>query len=351
MNRLTGTPTAKTFTDAWKKEVLLPAAAKIAGADGKLSAAEVKKALVTLKGEDALLKPALEKLAASLATGQRATVDEFVNLESAHVLEVATAAAGHDGRLSANDAHHSELGPAYDFLKTGKVEGGPAWTGLAADIPPGWRDALADEVQKPYFQKLDQYVETERATHTVFPPKALTFAALAHTPMNKVRVVVIGQDPYPTKGNANGLAFSVNPDMKVPGSLKNIYSVLQKDVGAAPPTHGNLEQWADQGVLLLNTVLTVREGEPNSHHGQGWEDFTGAVLKKINESDQPVVFLLLGKQAQEMASMIDTSKHAVVVAPHPSPMNTKAFLQSRPFSAVNAALEARGRGSIDWQIH
>ncbi|MBS1151927.1 MAG: uracil-DNA glycosylase, partial [Myxococcaceae bacterium] len=131
---------------------------------------------------------------------------------------------------------------------------------------------------------------------------------------------------------------------------KNIYEVLGRDVGATRPTHGNLEQWADQGVLLLNTVLTVREGEANSHHGQGWEEFTGAILKKINESDQPVVFLLLGAQAQKMAAMIDLSRHAVVAAPHPSPMNTTNFLKSRPFSAVNAALEARGRGQIDWQI-
>ncbi len=222
--------------------------------------------------------------------------------------------------------------------------------GLAADLPASWKAALADETSKPYFKALDAFVTSERATHTVFPPKALTFAALAHTPLEKVRVVVIGQDPYPTAGNANGLAFSVNPDKKVPGSLKNIYTVLGKDVGTTPPTHGNLEQWADQGVLLLNTVLTVREGEPNSHHGKGWEDFTGAILKKINESDQPVVFLLLGAQAQKMASMIDLSKHSVAIAPHPSPMNTTRFLKSRPFSAVNAALEAKGRGSIDWQL-
>lgn len=348
MKRLTGTPSAKTFTEAWKKEVLMPAAEKLAGADQQLSAAELKQALASLSGPDALLAPALRTLAETLRPGETRSVDDFVKTEAARVLEVAQHAAGADGRLSAADANASELGPAYAFLKTGKAA---AATGLAADIPDGWKAALADEVEKPYFKQLDAYVASERAAHTVFPPKALTFAALAHTPMNKVRVVVIGQDPYPTKGNANGLAFSVNPDVKVPGSLKNIYTVLGKDVGATPPTHGNLEQWADQGVLLLNTVLTVREGEPNSHHGEGWEDFTGAILKKINESDQPVVFLLLGAQAQKMASMVDLTKHTVVSAPHPSPMNTTNFLKSRPFSAVNAALEAKGRGSIDWQIH
>ena len=218
-------------------------------------------------------------------------------------------------------------------------------------IPADWRKALSAELQTPAFSRLETFLGQEAVSgRKIFPPRDEIFAALSQTPLNKVRVVVIGQDPYPTAGNANGLAFSVNPDKKIPGSLKNIYDVLGKDVGVTLPPNGDLTQWADQGVLLLNTVLTVREGEPNSHHGKGWEELTGAILKKINESDQPVVFLLLGAQAQKMASMIDTSKHAIVVAPHPSPMNTANFLKSRPFSAVNAALEARGRGSIDWQI-
>jgi uracil-DNA glycosylase len=348
MPKLSSAPTAKTFTEAWKKELLAPAAEKIAGSDHVLTAAEVKKALGKLEGQDKLLEPALRKLAETLGAGS-STVDAFVNTETARVLEVATKAAGPDGRLSAANAQASELGPAYDFLRTGTLAP-VASSKLASEIPDGWKAALADEVEKPYFEELDKFVTGERAAHNVFPPEALTFAALAHTPMNKVKVVVIGQDPYPTAGNANGFAFSVNTGQKIPGSLKNMYSVLEKDVGARPPTTGNLEQWADQGVLLLNTVLTVREGEPNSHHGKGWEDFTGAILKKINESDQPVVFLLLGKQAQAMASMIDTSKHAVVLAPHPSPMNTTAFLKSRPFSEVNRDLEAKGRGKIDWQI-
>ena len=347
MKKLSPAPSARSFTELWKSEVLAPAATRIAGADQVLTAAEVKKAIGTLQGKDKLLEGSLRKLADSLGTG-RSTVDAYVNIETARVLELAQKAAGPDGRMSAADVNDSELGPAFNFLRTGKLAD-PA--GLAADLPPSWRAALTAETSKPYFKALDAFVTSERATASVFPPRALTFAALEHTPMNKVRVVVIGQDPYPTAGNANGLAFSVNPDKKIPASLKNIYTVLGKDVGATPPPNGDLTQWADQGVLLLNTVLTVREGEPNSHHGKGWEDFTGAILKKINESDQPVVFLLLGAQAQKMASMIDTSKHAVVAAPHPSPMNTTNFLKSRPFSAVNAALEASGRGKIDWQIH
>lgn len=346
MKKLPASPSARRFTELWKSEVLSPVAARIAGRDKVLTRAEVNRAISTLEGPDKLLESSLRKLAETLGTG-RASLDSYVETETARVLELAQEAAGPDGRISAHDANDSELGPAFNFLRTGKLA---APEGLAAELPASWRAALKSETEKPYFKELDKFVTGERASATVFPPKALTFAALEHTPMNKVRVVVIGQDPYPTAGNANGLAFSVNPGVKVPGSLKNIYEVLGKDVGATPPNHGNLEQWADQGVLLLNTVLTVREGEPNSHHGKGWEEFTGAILKKINASDQPVVFLLLGKQAQEMASIIDTSKHTIVAAPHPSPMNTTAFLKSRPFSAVNAALEANGRGSIDWQI-
>ncbi len=221
---------------------------------------------------------------------------------------------------------------------------------LAAQIPEGWRDALAAETTKPYFHALQTFIETERAAARVFPEEGLTFAALARTPPAAVKVVVIGQDPYPTAGNANGLAFSVNPDMRVPASLKNIYKLLALDVGAAPPPHGDLTQWADQGVLLLNTVLTVREGEPNSHRKQGWEDFTTAIFEAVNQGPRPVVFLLLGAQAQKLAPGVDVHKHAVVTAAHPSPMSATRFLQSRPFSAVNAALAKRGQPPVDWQL-
>ena len=348
MRKLAASPTAQSFAEHWKSEVLTPAAQRLAGADGVLTREELKRAIRQLEGSDKLLETSLRQFAASLGP-KGARADAFVASDTARVLELAQKAAGPDGKLSANDAKGSELGPAYDFMRTGKVEGPPVG-GLAGDLPSAWRASLKSEIDKPYFKALDAFVSKERAAGTVFPPRALTFAALAHTPPEKVRVVVIGQDPYPTAGNANGLAFSVNPGMPIPGSLRNMFAVAQKDVGIKPPTSGDLTQWADQGVLLLNTVLTVREGEPNSHHGQGWETFTEAIVKKINDSKEPVVFLLLGAQAQKMAGMIDQTKHTVVVAPHPSPLNAKNFMKSRPFSAVNEALAAKGRGTIDWQI-
>ena len=222
--------------------------------------------------------------------------------------------------------------------------------GLAAQIPSSWRDALAAETQKPYFRALESFVAAERSAAHVFPAEALTFAALARTPPDAVKVVVVGQDPYPTAGNANGLAFSVNPGQRVPASLKNIFKLLGVDVGTVPPAHGDLTQWADQGVLLLNTVLTVREGAPNSHRNQGWEDFTTATFAAVNQGPRPVVFLLLGAKAQKLAPMVDVQKHAVVTAAHPSPMSATKFLQSRPFSAVNAALVERGQPPVDWQL-
>jgi uracil-DNA glycosylase len=347
MKKLSASPSARTFAELWKSEVLTPTANRIAGSDNKITAAELKRAMGKLTAEEKpLLEPSLQKLAAAIGSGST-TVDEFVKTETARILAVATQAAGSDGRLSKANAEASELGPAFNFLRTGAAPS----TSLASDIPEGWRAELAEELEKPYFKELDKFVTSERASATVFPPKAQTFAALSHTPLEKVRVVVIGQDPYPTAGNANGLAFSVSPGVAVPGSLKNIYKNLEKDLGTTMPTHGNLEQWADQGVLLLNTVLTVREGEANSHQGKGWEEFTKSVLAKINEQDKPVVFLLLGNSAQKMAGLIDTSKHSIVAAPHPSPLNAANFMKSQPFSAVNTALSASGRGEIDWQIH
>lgn len=221
---------------------------------------------------------------------------------------------------------------------------------LASLLPDPWREVLQDELEKPYFEALDAFIASERGTASVFPPPELTFAALARTPPQNVRVVVIGQDPYPTAGNANGLAFSVAPGVRIPGSLRNMFKVLEKDVGATPPDHGNLEQWADRGVLLLNTVLTVREGEPNSHKGKGWELFTRAVLQVINQRPTPAVFLLLGGFAQKMARDVDETRHGIVKAPHPSPLSAASFLASRPFSAVNAALKERGLPEMDWQL-
>jgi uracil-DNA glycosylase len=228
--------------------------------------------------------------------------------------------------------------------------------GLQSLIPGDWRKALAAELETPSFRGLEKLLgEEATAGKSVFPPRDQIFAALSQTPLDKVRVVVIGQDPYPTAGNANGLAFSVTQGMKVPASLQNIYKGLAADAGTTPPSSGDLTPWAKQGVLLLNTVLTVREGEPNSHRGKGWEELTQAMLEKVNETQGPVVFLCFGAQAKAMAeAMVDTNKHAIISAPHPSPLNGKAFENAAKndhiFSRTNQLLEAGGRGKIDWQI-
>lgn len=227
---------------------------------------------------------------------------------------------------------------------------------LRSLIPADWREALAAELDTPSFRRLEQFLGEEQTNGaSVFPPREQIFAALSQTPLNKVRVVVIGQDPYPTKGNANGLAFSVAPGMKVPASLQNIFKGLAADVGTTPPSTGDLTPWAKQGVLLLNTVLTVREGEANSHKKKGWEELTEAMLRKVNETAGPVVFLAFGNQAKAMAeSMVDTSKHAIISAPHPSPLNGKAFENTakaeKIFTKVNQVLESGGRGQVDWQL-
>lgn len=222
--------------------------------------------------------------------------------------------------------------------------------GLADDIPLAWKPLLAGEVAQPYFAELAAFVDAERAAHAVFPAPELTFAALARTPPEKVRVVLLGQDPYPTKGNANGLAFSVNPGQRIPASLKNLFTELANDVGAAPAPHGDLGQWADQGVLLLNTVLTVREKEPASHARKGWETFTKAILTALANGPTPLVFLLLGAHAQKLGALVDPQRHALVSAAHPSPMSVEKFFGSKPFSSVNTALATKGHGPIDWQI-
>jgi uracil-DNA glycosylase len=222
---------------------------------------------------------------------------------------------------------------------------------LASQIPPDWRKALASELEKPYFKELEKYLADERKKHTVLPPPEKIFAALRRTPLAKVKVVLLGQDPYPTSGCANGLSFSVPAGRPIPASLKNLFEVAKEDVGIEMPDDGDLAPWADQGVLLLNTVLTVREGEPNSHKARGWERFTKAMLEKVNAQDERVVFLLLGKQAQQVAAGIDTTRHAVVATPHPSPATPgNPFGKTRPFSRVNDALRQGGRTPIDWQI-
>ena len=237
----------------------------------------------------------------------------------------------------------------------GSTQESPRLSSLAARVPSSWRRALRSEIESEGFAKLDKFLLEEERKHRIFPPRAQVFAALSATAPSKVRVVVIGQDPYPTAGNANGLAFSVSPGMKIPASLRNIFAGLHADTGAKIPASGDLTAWAKQGVLLLNTVLTVREGEANSHHDKGWEPFTEAVLRKVNEQDGPVVFLCFGAQARAMAErLVDRTKHTVLSTPHPSPLNGRAFVtaadEDRIFTRVNQILKKGGRTPIDWSL-
>lgn len=226
---------------------------------------------------------------------------------------------------------------------------------LKALVPPAWRKALGPVLASPTFEALEAFLDGEAEHGSIFPPREQIFQALTLTPLDAVKVVVIGQDPYPTAGNANGLAFSVAKGMKVPASLKNIFGGLSADLGLPTPSSGDLTAWAERGVLLLNTVLTVREKEPNSHRKKGWESVTQTVLELVNRRAGPVVFLSFGAQAKAMADrLVDTTRHAVLAAPHPSPLNGKAFVQAvareRHFSKTNAILMNAGRGAIDWAL-
>ncbi len=217
------------------------------------------------------------------------------------------------------------------------------------ELPASWRAALASELSAPYFAQLRAFVEAERAAHEVFPPVEDTFAALALTPYEQVRVLLLGQDPYHDDGQAHGLCFSVREGVKPPPSLLNLFKELAADLGCERPGTGCLGGWARQGVLLLNTVLTVRAHEANSHRGQGWERFTDAVIDAVNALPHPVVFVLLGGPAQKKAKRVDEARHVIVKAPHPSPLSAHTgFFGSKLFSAVNAALAERGQPAIDW---
>ncbi|MCC6189472.1 MAG: uracil-DNA glycosylase [Anaerolineales bacterium] len=218
-------------------------------------------------------------------------------------------------------------------------------------IPPGWKAILKPETQKPYYQKLAGFLEAERAAHTVFPPKAEVFSALALTPYRQANVLILGQDPYHDDNQAHGLAFSVRPGVPPPPSLLNIFKELKSDVGFRIPNNGDLAPWARQGVLLLNAVLTVRAHAPNSHKNRGWEQFTDAVIRALGDRAEPVVFVLWGGDARKKVKLLDTQRHAVIASAHPSPLSARSgFFGSRPFSRANAALHAFGHPEIDWQL-
>lgn len=219
-------------------------------------------------------------------------------------------------------------------------------------IPASWRRQLGGEVGKPYFRRLEEFVERERSEFEVYPAEGETFQALELTPFRKVSVVLLGQDPYPGPGQAHGLCFSVQPGVALPGSLRNIFKELKSDIrGFRVPNNGYLAGWARQGVLMLNTVLTVRAGAIGSHRGKGWETFTDAVIEKVNAKKDAVVFLLWGRDAQSKAHMIDEGRHVVLRAAHPSPLSARhGFFGTRHFSATNRALREAGKPEIDWQI-
>ncbi|MDB5102930.1 MAG: uracil-DNA glycosylase [Fibrobacteres bacterium] len=219
-------------------------------------------------------------------------------------------------------------------------------------MDPSWKDRLSGEFRKPYFTGLKHFLKEEKRNGAViYPPGPLIFNAFNKTPFDAVKVVILGQDPYHGPGQAHGLCFSVQPGVKPPPSLVNIFKELRTDVGFRIPDHGNLEKWAEQGVLLLNACLTVRAGSPGSHHGKGWEEFTSAAVKVLNDEKKDLVFLLWGKPAQVKGAIIDPKRHHVLTAAHPSPFSAdRGFFGTRHFSKTNAILEKSGRDPIDWQI-
>jgi len=222
---------------------------------------------------------------------------------------------------------------------------------MQIEIPDSWQTLLAEEFEKPYFQKLAQFVDEERRTQTVFPPEADVFNALRLTPYEEVKVLLLGQDPYHDNNQAHGLCFSVRPGIKPPPSLVNMYKEAQSDVGLRMPNNGYLVKWAEQGILMLNAVLTVRAHSPNSHKNQGWETFTDAVIRKVSAKESQVVFVLWGAYAQKKSPLIDTTRHLVIQSAHPSPLSARnGFFGSKPFSAINQALQSSGKPEIDWQI-
>lgn len=214
-----------------------------------------------------------------------------------------------------------------------------------------WDEVLESEFEKPYFKELLQKVDEEYEKYNVYPPKDKVFSCLKLCSFDEVKVVLLGQDPYHGKGQAHGLCFSVMPGIDMPPSLKNIFKEMQSDIGTTIPNHGCLVSWAKQGVLMLNTILTVREGLPNSHVKFGWQIFTDEIIKKVNEKDEPVVFILWGANAKAKMPLITNKKHLILYSAHPSPLSAyNGFWGSKPFSKTNVFLEKNGRKPIDWQI-
>jgi uracil-DNA glycosylase len=222
---------------------------------------------------------------------------------------------------------------------------------MGQPLPASWQPVLDGELDRPYFQNLQAFVADERRKYTVFPPEPDVYNALKYTPYENVNVLLLGQDPYHDDGQAHGLCFSVRPGIPSPPSLVNIFKELRDDIGCRIPNNGYLVPWAEQGILMLNAVLTVRAHEPNSHKNRGWETFTDAIIRRVNEKESPVVFVLWGGYAQKKIPLVDASRHTIIASAHPSPLSARSgFFGSRPFSKINAALRAAGRPEIQWQI-
>ncbi len=220
-----------------------------------------------------------------------------------------------------------------------------------AAISGEWKEVLKGEYAKPYYRELFEFVKHEYSTQVVYPPADDIFNALHYTPLSNVKCVILGQDPYHNEHQAHGLCFSVLPGNQAPPSLKNIYKELQDDLGCYIPNNGYLKKWADEGVLMLNTVLTVRAHQANSHQHCGWEEFTDAIISEVNKIDRPIVFMLWGRPAQQKIKMLTNPKHLVLTAAHPSPLSAyNGFFGCRHFSKANEFLKSNGLETIDWQI-
>ena len=214
-----------------------------------------------------------------------------------------------------------------------------------------WAKAVGAEFKKPYYRDLYNFVRDEYATHVVYPPADDIFNAFHLTPLKDVKVVILGQDPYHGDGQAHGLSFSVKPGVEAPPSLVNIYKELNEDLGCYIPNNGYLKKWADQGVMMLNTVLTVQAHRANSHRGIGWEEFTDAAIRVLNQQDRPIVFMLWGRPAQSKKALLDNPNHLILEAPHPSPLSAyRGFFGCHHFSQANEFLKEHGLAPIDWQI-
>lgn len=222
---------------------------------------------------------------------------------------------------------------------------------MTLDLPDDWSNVLADEFRKPYFEKLTAFVDGERAAHEVYPPEADVFNAFRASTFEKTRVLIVGQDPYHDTGQAHGLCFSVRPGVTPPPSLRNIFAERKVDLGLPIAKTGYLEPWAEQGILMLNTVLTVRAHEANSHKGHGWETFTDHVIRTLSDRHSPMVFVLWGAPAQKKKALIDTKRHTVIESAHPSPLSARnGFFGSLPFSRINEALRGFDALEIDWRL-